>query len=398
MARTILHIDLDAFFCSVEELQNPSLVGAPFAVGGRPEARGVVSSCSYAARRLGVRSAMPMARALRLAPNLKILPPRFQEYSRISSLVMEKLNQLSPLVEQVSIDEAFIDISDLPETAEVIANNLQKKINQELKLPCSIGVAGNKLVAKIANDMGKSSHVGASPPNAITIVPSGREAEFLRDLNVQKLWGVGAKTADRLGELGITTIGQLAAMPEKELVRIFGKNGHTLFLHAHGIDESPIVTSHEIKSISNETTFAHDIADEEELYRTLRELSESVGKRLRSHQLLGVTVKIKIRWPNFTTISRQARLASCIDQDEEIFLTASYLFEGAWKKGQPVRLLGVGLSGLQKNIRQLNLWETQTQVSSSKNKQLQTAIDELRERYGEKIVRQASELKKDQEW
>ena len=259
MDRKIIHFDLDAFFCAVEEQLNPSLVGKPFAVGGRPDERGVVASCSYAARKYGVHSAMPTSRALRLCPGLIIVASRHGKYSKISKEVMAHLHALSPLVEQISIDEAFVEISDLQESGQEIAKRLQKTINDELGLPCSIGIASNKLVAKIANDVGKSSARTGAPPNAITDVPPGKEAEFLAPLAVDKLWGVGPKTAEKLEKIGVTTIGELAQRTEKELVRLFGRSGESLHRHSRGIDDSPIVTFHEPKSISQETTFTKDV-------------------------------------------------------------------------------------------------------------------------------------------
>ena len=391
-ARTILHLDLDAFFCAVEELFDPTLSGKAFAVGGRPESRGVVASCSYPARVFGIRSAMPMSRALHLCPELQVIPPRFQEYSRQSQLVMDRLNQLSPLVEQVSIDEAFIDISDLNTSGVDIARALQMGINQELHLPCSIGVASNKLVAKIANDVGKASAKGKIPPNAITIVPIGEEQEFLKRLPVERLWGVGPKTAQRLASVGILTIGDLTQVPEKELVRIFGKNGYYISVHARGIDDSPVITSHEMKSISQETTFAVDINDPEELHRTIRSLAETVGKRLRKHQLVGSTVKIKLRWSNFTTITRQSKLTAPTDLDNEITLIALTLFNKTWTHGKPVRLIGVGVSGLDSSFQQLSLWNQDSLSKNNKDRQLQIALDALRDRYGDTAVQRASKI------
>ncbi len=226
MSRTILHLDLDAFFCSVEELHDPSLRGIPFAVGGRPEERGVVASCSYAARKLGVRSAMPMSRALRLCPQLLVISHHRGNYGEMSEKVMQRLRDLSRLVEQISIDEAFVDISELREPAETIARRLQKRVNDELGLPCSIGVAANKLVAKIATEVGKKKALCSKlrhgkrtgkpkgeAPNAITIVPPGTEAAFLAPLPADMLWGVGPKTAARLAEYGLKTIGDLARRP-----------------------------------------------------------------------------------------------------------------------------------------------------------------------------------------
>ena len=381
--RKILHLDLDAFFCAVEERRDPSLVGKPFAVGGRPETRGVVASCSYAARTFGVHSAMPMARALKLCPTLIIVSSRHGVYSQVSEQVMERLRQLTPLVEQISIDEAFMDITDLPDSGEVIARGLQALIHQELGLPCSIGVATNKLLAKTATDVGKASARKGSPPNAITVVPPGDEASFLAPLPVQSLWGVGPKTADRLHEIGVMTIGDLAQIPDSELARMFGKNGYELAMHSRGIDDRPIFTEHQLKSISQETTFARDVLDESVLRRTLLELSESVGRRLREASLAATTVKIKIRWPDFTTLTRQATLGNSTDQDSEIYTTALQLFENVWKRGKPVRLIGVGATGLRSPIRQLSFWDH----SSQKERRLLDAVDQVRQRYGKDALR-----------
>jgi len=208
--RQIIHLDLDAFYCAVEEQRDPSLQGKPFAVGGRPEGRGVVSSCSYAARKKGVRSAMPMARAIQLCPELVIVPPHFDLYRPASRRVMSKVRELSHLVEQISIDEAFIDVTELPEDAEILGRRLQTEIRDELRLPSSLGIATNKLVAKISNDVGKSKAKKGVPPNAITVVPPGKEAEFLAPLPVEMLWGVGPKTAERLALMNVKTIGELA--------------------------------------------------------------------------------------------------------------------------------------------------------------------------------------------
>jgi DNA polymerase IV len=393
MARKILHLDLDAFFCAVEEQHNPELVGKAFAVGGRPEERGVVASCSYAARRFGVRSAMPMARALRLCPSLIIVSSRHGDYSKVSQEVMKRVKSLSPSFEQISIDEAFIDVSDLPESGEEQARKLQARIRTELGLPCSIGVASNKLLAKIANDVGKASARGEGPPNAITVVEPGGEAAFLAPLPVMALWGVGPKTAERLEEKGIRTIGDLARWQEAELVRMFGKNGADLSVRARGIDDRPVEPSHETKSISQETTFSKDITNADSLVRTLRNLSEGVGRRLRKENLCGTTVKIKLRWQDFTTLTRQVTLSQPTDQDIEIFEAALKLFEANWRKGQPVRLLGVGVSGLGPPVRQLSLWDD----GSEKERRLQAAVDALRERYGRNIVQRASRIKRDQD-
>lgn len=386
--RKILHLDLDAFFCAVEELEQPDLIGKAFAVGGRPDERGVVASCSYAARRQDVRSAMPMSRALRLCPELIIVPPRFRRYAEVSRQVMALLHDLTPLVEQISIDEAFLDLSDMPADGESLARRLQQDIHEQLGLPCSLGVATNKLIAKIANDIGKTQARSGAPPNAITIVPPGQEAGFLAPLPAQALWGVGPKTAARLAAMGIHTIGELAARPEAELTRLFGKNGADLARRARGIDERPIVTEHETKSISKEVTFARDIADAGELRRTLRSLAEEVGRTLRRQGLSGSTVKLKLRWSDFSTISRQTTLARPTDLDADLIATAGQLFEQAWDGGRPIRLLGVGVSGLSDGYRQLGLWD----APQAENKRLQETLDDLRHRFGDNAIARARDL------
>ncbi len=382
MPRTILHLDLDAFFCAVEEIQNPSLRGVAFAVGGSPDQRGVVASCSYAARHKGVRSAMPMARALRLCPELIIVSHRHHFYGEVSEQVMAQLHKLSPLVEQISIDEAFIDISDLPGSPENIAGRLQSQIRSELSLPCSIGIASNKLVAKIATEVGKKSAVGNAPPCAITIVPPGRESEFLSPLPASMLWGVGPKTEARLAELGIHTIGDIAAWPENDLAHRWGENGRDLHRRALGIDDRPISTEREAKSISQETTFSRDVRDDHELEKTLRQLAEQVGYQLRENELAGRTIRLKLRWPDFTTLTRQITLQSPTDNDGVISEAAIKLMKTVRRSNQYVRLIGVGVSGLGRPVRQLGLWDADAQ----KAQRLQSAVDELREKFGRRII------------
>ena len=381
MPRTILHLDLDAFFCAVEETRNPELRGKAFAVGGKPNERGVVSSCSYAARRMGVRSAMPMARAVRLSPGLIIVSPRHRLYSEVSHQVMDRLHKITPLVEQISIDEAFLVIGDLHDP-ESVARKLQKQIRQELDLPCSIGIASNKLVAKIATEVGKKGAKGDGPPNALTVVPSGKEAEFLAPLPADMLWGVGPKTAARLAELGIHTIGDIARWPETDLIRRFGEHGRELSHHARGIDDRPIVTEYEVKSISQETTFTRDVREEEVLEKTLREQSAEVARQLRKNDLAGKTIKLKIRWPDFITLTRQTTLPQLTDHDDEIAKTALKLLREVRKSGQPVRLIGVAVSGLGTPVRQLGLWDT----NDDKSRKLQELVDELQEKYGSKVI------------
>ena len=383
MPRVILHLDLDAFFCAVEETHNPSLRGKPFAVGGKPDERGVVASCSYAARRRGVRSAMPMSRALRLCPNLIIVPARHRLYSEVSKQVMEKLRNLTPLLEQISIDEAFLDISDMREPPARIALDLQTAIKNELHLPSSIGIASNKLVAKIATEVGKKSAKGDGPPFGLTIVPAGQEAAFLAPLPANMLWGGGPKTEARLAELNIHTIGDIANWPESDLIRRFGENGRDLARHAKGQDERPIVLERETKSISQEITYSVDVREDKVIEKTLRELSGEVARSLRKNDLAGKTVKLKIRWPDFTTLTRQTTLSQPTDNDEEIIRTALKLLREVRKPNQAVRLIGVGVSGLGAPIRQLSLWD----AGNEKSRKLQEVVDKLQDKFGKQVIK-----------
>jgi DNA polymerase-4 len=296
---------------------------------------------------------------------------------------MERLGKLTPLVEQISIDEAFLDISDLVDPPERIARGLQAGIRDELHLPSSIGIAPNKLVAKISTEVGKKAAKGDKPPFGLTIVPPGKEAEFLSSLPAEMLWGVGPKTAARLSELGIHTIGDIARWPEVELVRLFGENGRDMAKHARGQDERPVVTEREIKSISQEITFSRDVRDDVSLEKTLVELSAEVGRRLRRNELAGATVKLKIRWPDFTTLTRQVTLPGATDQDHEIAGTALGLLRKIRKSGQAVRLIGVGVSGLGKPMRQLELWGSE----SEKERKIQKTLDELREKFGDNAIK-----------
>jgi DNA polymerase-4 len=383
--RTIIHLDLDAFYCAVEENRDKSLRGRAFAVGGRPEQRGVVASCSYAARLSGIRSAMPMARAVKLCPDLAVIPPRFRAYHQASERVMERMRALTPLVEQISIDEAFLDVSHVPDSGDATARRLQHSVRTELSLPCSLGVATCKLVAKIATEVGKSTATAGRPPNAVVVVPPGEEASFLAPLPVRMLWGVGPKTAERLGRLGVITIGDIARLSDRQLTSRFGQIGYDLAQRARGIDDRPVVTEHEVKSISQEVTFPHDVRDGDQLRSTLRELAEGVGRQLRKAGHVGRTVKLKLRWSDFTTLTRQLTLPQATDRDDVIGDSAVHLFDATWQPTRPVRLLGVGVSSLSGSRQQLLLWEDVPQRSDA----LQQTLDGVRDRFGPQAVRRA---------
>jgi DNA polymerase IV len=393
--RTIIHLDLDAFFCAVEEQRDPSLRGKPFAVGGRPESRGVVSSASYAARQFGVRSALPMAQAVRLCSDLIVVSPNFAAYRAASQQVMERLHRLTPLVEQISIDEAFLDVTELGEPGEAIATRLQATIRDDLALSCSLGIAANKLVAKVATDVGKSLVRSGKMPQAICVVPPGDEAAFLAPLPSTALWGVGPKTAEKLAELGMHTIGDIAAWPAADLARRFRQHGEDLARRSRGIDDRPIVTERAAKSISQETTFARDVTDRAMLERTLREQASEIAHKLRREDLMGTTVKLKIRWPDFTTPTRQLTLAQPTDEPELITEAALRLFRQIWTEGQPVRLIGVGISGLGAPPRQLSLWDAPlapTPEEQARQRRVEAALAAIQVRFGTGAVQRGNEL------
>src|SRR6266508_2141420 len=393
--RTIIHLDLDAFFCAVEEQRDPSLHGKPFAVGGRPESRGVVSSASYAARQFDVHSAMPMSQAVRLCPDLLIVAPNFSAYRAASQQVMERLHRLTPLVEQISIDEAFLDLTALGEPGDVLAARLQATIRDDLALSCSLGVATNKLVAKVATDVGKSLVRSGKIPQAICVVPPGDEAAFLAPLPATALWGVGPKTAEKLSELGMHTIGDIAAWPAADLARRFGQHGDDLARRARGIDDRPIVTERATKSISQKTTFARDVTDRALLERTLREQASEIAQKLRREDLMGTTIKLKNRWPDFNTPTRQLTLPQPTDEPQVIAEAALRLFHQIWTSEQAVRLIGVGVSGLGAPPRQLSLWDVPpapTPEQLARQQRVEAALAAIQARFGVGAVRRASEM------
>jgi DNA polymerase-4 len=336
-----------------------------------------------------------MSQAVRLCPDLLVVSPHFPAYHTASRQVMERLHHLTPLVEQISIDEAFLDVTALGQPGDVLAAQLQTTIYAELGLSCSQGDATNKLVAKIATDVGKSLVRSGKMPQAICVVPAGEEASFLAPLPAIALWGVGPKTAEKLKGLGIHTIGDIAAWPAADLARRFGQHGEDLARRARGSDERPIVTERAAKSISQETTFARDVSDRATLERTLREPASEVAQQLRRKDLMGTTVKLKIRWPDFTTPTRQLTLPQPTDEPEEIAEAALRLFGQIWIGEQAVRLIGVGVSGLGSPPRQLSLWDAPsapTPEQIARQQRVEAALAAIQARFGAGAVRRASEL------
>ena len=389
--RTIVHLDLDAFFCAVEEIYDPSLRGKPFAVGGSAEGRGVVATCSYAARAFGIHSAMPMAIAKRLCPDLINVRHSFKGYTEYSRQVMDILRSYSPQIQPISIDEAFLDLTHLPENGKYYAAEIQREIRHQLSLPSSLGIASNKLVAKIATNVAKAIHKGSHYPNAILAIAHGNEAKFLAPLPSDSLWGVGPKTAQKLANVGMHTIGDIAKYPLKELERRLGKTGRYLHFRSRGIDHSPVNISRSTKSVSHEVTYPKDTADEEKLKQTIHRHAQSIAKRLQKLNLLGKTVKIKIRWPDFTTITRQISFQEASDDAGLLENAALSLLQRYWKPGKKIRLLGVGVSGLEKASSQLSLWEWDA-GEHDRNQRLKSTLNKIESKYGKKLIRPARSL------
>ncbi len=337
--RHIIHADLDAFYAAVEVLDNPELRGLPVLVGGRPEGRGVVATASYEARKFGVHSAMPMATAVRQCPDGIIIRPRFDRYREVSVQVMDIFRDVTDVIQPVSLDEAYLDVTAASEDRSpiAIAIDIKERIAAEVGLTISVGLGTGKCVAKIASDLQK--------PDGLVVVPVGQEAEFLAPLAVSKLVGVGPKSVARLNADGVHTIGQLAEMPDAWFSRQFGKRGASISDHARGIDHDPVQTTREAKSISSETTFPDDLADPSELRAVVERLSGSVAGSLARKGLSGRTVTTKMRLSDFTTFTRQTTLGHPTNDTDAIIATAWTLLERELEPGRAFRLLGVGVSG-----------------------------------------------------
>lgn len=379
---------MDAFYASIEQRDKPSLAGLPVIVGGAGGERGVVSAASYEARKHGVHSAMPLKTARRLCPNGVFVPVQMEKYKVVSEQMHSILSSYTPLVEPVSIDEAYLDVTasmKLYGDAATIGKEIKDRIKSELDLTASVGIAPNKFLAKMASDYGK--------PDGFLIIEHGGETAFLRDLPVERIHGVGKVTARRMAELGFETVGQLAEKSREELRRLFGKHGERLWELSHGIDNDEVVSEGEAKSISHETTFEEDVGDADELRRTLAWLSDRVGARLRESRLVAKTVGVKVRLADFTTMNRERSLSDPTDADTEIFATAWNLFRAVPLKGQKVRLLGVVASGLDQPSGQLHLFSDGPQRS----RLAAQAIDNIRRKFGESAIGRASraEAKKD---
>jgi len=388
--KTIFHVDMDAFFVSVEELFDPSLKGKAVVVGGRPNERGVVSAASYEARKFGVHSAMPLRTAYKMCPHAIFVDGHPDRYRDCSEKVFEVLNRFSPQVEMASIDEAYLDMTGterLHGPPLRAAHLLHEAMREATRLNCSIGVATSRLVAKISSDQAK--------PNGVLRVMPGEEARFLAPLDVRKVPGVGKVTERNLHALGIRKIGDLARFDEAFLESRFGKWGLALAGKARGLDaggwfDSEVGADTDPKSISHEHTYNEDTADAGTLEATLARLSEMVGRRLRENKLHARTVQLKLRYKDFTTITRAHSLENATQIDTEIFEQARALFRKNWKPGRQVRLLGVHVSSFEAAEPQLGLL---SEDQHGRWEQALAAADRLRDKYGESAVSLASGMR-----
>lgn len=383
MSRTIIHVDMDAFFASVEELDHPELAGKPLIVGGNATRRGVVAAANYAARRFGIHSAMPTAAALHRCPQATLLPPRPDRYSDISRQIRQIFNRYTPLVEPLSLDEAFLDITGslrLFGTAEKIGWHIKDDIRRELGLIASVGIAPNKFLAKIASDIDK--------PDGFRVIAADEIVSFLSPLPVSRLWGVGAKTEALLTSMGIHTIGDLRSDRAATCLKGMGRAGEQLRQLALGIDQRPVIPGRAAKSISHETTFATDIRDGESLRRHLLTLTEQVARRLRQSGMAGRTVFIRLRHSDFHTVCRSRSLDHPADATQALWQRARQLFIEHWH-GEPLRLIGMGVDQLVQKEEQQRQGELFDADSRKRQHDLDHIVDHIQEKFGAGAVQRA---------
>jgi DNA polymerase-4 len=377
----ILHVDMDAFYASVEERDDPSLVGKAVIVGGTAEGRGVVAAAYYEARKFGVHSAMAAGRAVRLCPHATFIRPRMERYAEVSRQVRSIFEEFTPLVEPLSLDEAFLDATGCEHlfgSSVGIGRQIKSRIRADLHLIASVGVAPNKFLAKIASDLRK--------PDGFLVVDQDKVQGFLDRLPVGRIWGVGRVTGQVFGRLGIRTIGELRQLPIDTLQQLFGSAGDHYWRLSHGLDDRKVVPDREAKSISHETTFAEDILDPEELHAWLVELVEQVARRLRRHELKGRTAELKVRFADFHTITRSVTLAEPTNITHELLLAGTELLRTKLPEGHlPVRLLGFGVKGFDDSS------QSQRQLFSEpdreRQRQLDVVADQIAGKFGNSAIR-----------
>ena len=379
-SRRIAHVDMDAFYASIEQRDHPDLRGRPVVVGADPaggRGRGVVSAASYEARRFGIHSAMPISRAYRACPTAAFVAPNFESYLAESKRIMQIMGEFSPIVEPLSIDEAFLDCTGtegLFGDDEFLGKAIRIAILDGTQLTCSVGIAPNKYIAKVASELNK--------PNGVAICPPGKEREFLAPLPVKALWGAGPKTVERLALVGCRTIGDVARLPSALLVRQLGPHGEHFRSLALGIDERPVVSGHLRKSISEERTFGTDTADQAALRRRLLAIADELARRMRGLDIRGRTLHFKIRLEGFETFTRSRTLPVAVNDRPTLLEFAEQELARFDRRGKKVRLLGIGVSTLSEpsEPEQLSLW-------NSTAREADNVLDSLKLRFGSKLSR-----------
>ena len=387
--RKILHVDMDAFYASIEEREDPSLKGKPVVVGGSAQGRGVVSAANYEARKFGIRSAMPMVQALRRCDNLICLPTRMDLYAQVSHQIREIFYRYTPLVQPLALDEAFLDVTaseKLFGSAEEIGQRIRDEIQTELDLVASVGVAPSKFIAKIASDLRK--------PGGFVVVDPEQVQAFLDPLPVSRIWGAGKVTVALFERMGIKTIGQLRKQSEAWLDSHFGKFGQHLWQLANGIDEREVVTDGQAKSISHETTFAEDLTDKSQLEAWLLHLTEQVAWRLRKHELKGKTVVLKLRHHDFKTLTRSQSLPERTDSTDKLWHVTRQLFIDNWSAKHPIRLIGMGVSGLSRSNDQTGLTEQGDLFERPESTRLDKIADSINARFGKSTLQRGRSKQK----
>lgn len=379
--RTILHMDMDAFYAAVEQRDHPDFMGKPVVVGADPKhgrGRGVVSTASYEARQYGIHSAQPISLAWRCCPHAIFLPVRMSRYISVSKQIMNILSSFSPHLEKISLDEAFLDMMGtkrLLGSPVQVAREIKMHIFREVGLTASVGIGPNKLIAKVASDHQK--------PDGLTEVRQDQIETFLRPLSIRRLWGIGKQTEKRLDTFGVKSIGDLVKLDQDFLVREFGKWGRCLYYYARGVDDSPVIPHRDAKSISNEITFEQDEIDQENIRKTLLKLCDKVGFRLREQQFTARTISLKVRFSDFTTLVRNSTLPKSIHLSETIYQEIYHLFESIDAHQRPVRLLGVGVSQLvSAQAMQCDLFDALDDRADRVTK----AVDQLKNRFGSDVI------------
>ncbi|MGQ9616426.1 MAG: DNA polymerase IV [Spirochaetota bacterium] len=389
-SRVIVHVDMDAFFAAVEQLDNPLYRNRPVVVGADPQegkGRGVVAAASYEARRFGIHSAMPISKAYRLCPEAVYLRPRFKRYEEVSEHVMRILGEFSPLVEQLSIDEAFLDCTGTEKllgSPGDIARKIKERIKSETGLTASVGVATNKAIAKIASDLKK--------PDGLVVCAEGKEREFMASLPLKYLWGAGKKTISILESMGFKKVGDLAASDPERLTRVLGKYGVKLWELANGIDERPVQTTWERKSIGEEVTFNKDLSEDNKIEGVLFRIADTLTRKMRGEGIKGRTITLKIRLQGFETHTRSRTLDKPVDEMKTIRDTALTLFRNFDRKGKKVRLVGISVSNL-KGMKKFS--ESEPELFSEgvqepgRKMDIDRVLDRMKKLYGEKVTRAA---------